>query len=125
MTLPRFVSPAVLALSIMTYSVTPVHAMGCLSGGAAGAVAGHVAGHHAVIGAVGGCLVGHHLAVKKKQEAEASKLIADYAMAPAGSAQQQKDAAGIAKLAHKKVPMAVKWEQEHPAGQPNAALGPK
>ena len=36
----------------------PVHAIGCLSGGAAGALAGHMAGH-GVLGALGGCLAGH------------------------------------------------------------------
>ncbi len=99
----------------LAFTTLPAHAIGCISGGAAGAVAGHVAGHHAVIGAVGGCVVGHHLAVKKKEEDQANKLIADYATSPAGSPQQTKDAAGIAKLAQKKVPVAVKWEQSHQA----------
>ncbi len=85
-------------------------AIGCLSGAAAGAVAGHVAGHHGVIGAIGGCVVGHHLAVKKKREEQARKLIADYDVAPAGSARQAKDAAGIEALARKKVDVAVQWE---------------
>jgi hypothetical protein len=102
-----------ISTTVIALSTSPVFAIGCLSGGAAGAVAGHVAGHHAVVGAVGGCMVGHHLAVKKKQEEQANKLIADYATSPEGSPQQAKDAAGIQKLAQKKVPIAVKWEQEH------------
>jgi hypothetical protein len=92
---------------------SPAHAIGCLSGAAGGAVAGHIAGHHAVIGAIGGCFVGHELAVKKKEGVEADKLIADYDTAQNEPARQAKDAVGIEKLAHKKVPVAVKWEQEH------------
>jgi hypothetical protein len=92
---------------------SPAHAIGCLSGAAGGAVAGHIAGHHAVIGAIGGCFVGHELAVKKKEGIEADKLIADYDTAQNEPARQAKDAVGIEKLAHKKVPVAVKWEQEH------------
>lgn len=99
----------------ITTAGSSAYAVGCISGGAAGAVAGHVAGHHAVIGAAAGCIIGHHLAVKKKEEAQANKWIADYDTAPAGSPQQSKDAAEIAKLAHKKVPVAVKWEQAHGA----------
>lgn len=107
---------ATLAISVLSFATTAAHAVGCLSGAAGGAVAGHVAGHHAVIGAAGGCMLGHHLAVKKKEEEQANKLIADYATTGSGSEQQRKDAEGIAKLAHKKVPVAVKWAQEHPAG---------
>jgi hypothetical protein len=33
-----------------------------------GAVAGHFAHHHAVLGAIAGCAVGHHLAVKAREE---------------------------------------------------------
>lgn len=104
-----------LLLAAAALASAPAYAVGCLSGGAAGAVAGHVAGHHAVIGAAAGCAIGHHLAVKKKQEEQANKLIADYDTAPAGSPQQAKDAAELTKLAHKKVPIAVKWEQQHAA----------
>ncbi len=106
-----------LSAAALGFAASPAHAIGCLSGAAGGAVAGHVAGHHAVLGALGGCFVGHELAVKKKREAEANKLVADYATAPVGSKEQAKDAEGIAKLAHKKVPVAVKWEQEHAQGQ--------
>ncbi len=102
-------------MALLGFAATPAQAIGCLSGAAGGAVAGHVAGHHAVIGAIGGCMLGHHLAVKQKEEAEANKLIADDALAPAGSARHSKDAAGIEKLAHNKVPAAMQWEQEHAA----------
>jgi outer membrane lipoprotein SlyB len=40
-------------------SISPAHALGCLSGAAAGALAGHYAGHHAFLGAMGGCIAGH------------------------------------------------------------------
>ena len=103
-------------LAALTLTTAPAHAVGCLSGAAAGAVAGHVAGHHAVIGAAGGCMLGHHLAVKKKEETEANALIADYATAGEDPARQAKDAVGIEKLAKKKIPVAVKWEQEHQPG---------
>ncbi len=92
---------------------TPAQAIGCLSGGAAGAVAGHVAGHHAVLGALGGCFLGHELAVKKKREAEANKLIADYSVAPEGSQRRARDLAGIDHLARKHVAVAMQFEQQH------------
>jgi hypothetical protein len=92
---------------------SPAHAVGCMSGAAAGAVAGHVAGGHAVIGAAGGCFVGHRLAVNKDNEARANKLIADYDTQVEGSPQRAKDLAGIDKLAQKRVPVALKWQQAH------------
>ncbi|WP_331437119.1 hypothetical protein [Thiomonas arsenitoxydans] len=101
------------SLAVLGLSASPAHAVGCLSGAAGGAVAGHVAGGHAVLGALGGCFVGHELAVKKKRETEANKLIADYETAPEGSPQRGKDLAGIDKLAREKIPVAQKWEQEH------------
>lgn len=108
-------SAVVVATSFVVFgfAALPAHAVGCLSGAAAGAVAGHVAGGHALVGAAGGCFVGHELAVKKKREAQANKLIADYATAPEGSPQRAKDVAGIDKLARKKVAIAMTWEQEH------------
>jgi hypothetical protein len=112
----RFVQSAVVVASCFAalgITALPAHAVGCISGAAAGAVAGHVAGGHAVIGAAGGCVIGHELAVKKDREAEANKLIANYETAPEGSPERAKDVAGIDKLARKKVPVAVKWVQEH------------
>ena len=94
--------------------IPQAQAIGCLSGAAGGAVAGHVAGHHAVIGAITGCAVGHHLAVKKKEEAEANALIADYATSHNDPARQAKDAVSIEKLAKKKVDVAVKWVHDNP-----------
>jgi len=41
---------------------------GCLKGGVVGAVAGHFAHHHAFLGAMAGCAVGHHLAVKTREQ---------------------------------------------------------
>ncbi len=94
-------------------ATAPARAIGCLSGGVAGAVAGHVAGHHAVLGALGGCFLGHELAVKKKREAQADQLIADYSVAPADSPRRARDLAGIDKLARKHVAIAVQFEQQH------------
>ncbi|HEY2446907.1 MAG TPA: hypothetical protein VGI20_14320 [Rhizomicrobium sp.] len=48
-------------------AVSPSEA-GCLKGAVVGAVAGHFAHHHAVLGAVAGCAVGHHLAVKAREQ---------------------------------------------------------
>ncbi len=103
-----------ITLITLTFATTQAQAIGCLSGAAGGAVAGHVAGHHAVIGAITGCAVGHHLAAKKKEEAEANKLIADYTSSSNDPARQAKDAAGIEKLAKKKVAIAVQWTQDNP-----------
>jgi phage tail tape-measure protein len=97
----------------LTLAASPAQAVGCLSGATAGAIAGHMAGGHAVVGAAGGCFIGHELAVKKKREAEANKLISDYEAQPDGSPQRSKDVAGISRLARKDVPVAVKWMQEH------------
>lgn len=108
----------------VSLAIAPLRAqaIGCLSGAAAGAVAGHVAGHHGVIGAIGGCVVGHHLAAKKKREEQARKWISDYAVAPAGSARQAKDAVRIQALAKKKVDIAVQWEAaQRPAAEPSMA----
>jgi outer membrane lipoprotein SlyB len=41
---------------------------GCIKGAAVGAVAGHFAHHHAVLGAIAGCAIGHHLAVKAREQ---------------------------------------------------------
>ncbi len=101
------------AFGTLGLAAVPAHAVGCLSGAAAGAVAGHVAGHHAVIGALGGCFVGHELAVKKKREAQANQLIADYDTAPTGSSRRAHDLAGIDKLAREHVTVAQKWEAQH------------
>lgn len=113
MPLPR--SPLILSSGFAAlFAVSlPAHAIGCVSGAAAGAIAGHVAGGHAVVGAAGGCIVGHELAVRKNREAEANMLIADYEVAPEGSAQRAKDLAGISRLSRKDTPVAVKWMQEH------------
>jgi hypothetical protein len=78
---------AVAALGSM--AVSPAHAIGCFTGGAAGAVAGHYAGHHAVLGAIGGCIAGHHL--RKEQERKRQEQLAHPVLpAPApGTAQPQ------------------------------------
>lgn len=110
---PRSLALLAAACAAFGLAATPAHAIGCFSGAAAGAVAGHVAGHHAVIGAAGGCIAGHELAKRKKREAEANKLIADYGLAPAGSARQVRDLAEIDKLARQHVPIAQSWVAAH------------
>ncbi len=62
----RIVAGTLIALSLAGAAV-PAEA-GCLKGAAVGAVAGHFAHHHAVLGAIAGCAVGHHLAVKAREQ---------------------------------------------------------
>lgn len=62
----RIAAPLV-ALFVLGSIVGPAEA-GCLKGAAVGAVAGHFAHHHAVLGAIAGCAVGHHLAVKAREQ---------------------------------------------------------
>lgn len=59
----RIVAPCVLALTVVTSAQA-----GCVKGAVVGAIAGHYAHHHAVLGAVAGCAVGHHLAVKAREQ---------------------------------------------------------
>lgn len=56
------------AVFLLAVSVAPPVEAGCLKGAAVGAVAGHFAHHHAVLGAIAGCAVGHHLAVKAREQ---------------------------------------------------------
>ncbi len=58
---------------MLSFAVVPVAQAGCLKGAMVGAVAGHFAHHHAVLGAIAGCAVGHHLAVKAREEKAAAK----------------------------------------------------
>lgn len=48
----------------------PAQAVGCMSGAVVGGVAGHVAGHHGLLGAAAGCAVGHHEAVRRREQQE-------------------------------------------------------
>lgn len=57
-----------LAAVLILASATAPSEAGCLKGAAVGAVAGHFAHHHAVLGAIAGCAVGHHLAVKAREQ---------------------------------------------------------
>ena len=59
---------AALGLGLGVSAMTPAHAIGCFSGGAAGAVAGHMAHHHAVLGAAGGCIAGHEINKHRKEK---------------------------------------------------------
>ena len=52
---------------MLTGAVAPAEA-GCLKGAMVGAVAGHFMHHHAVFGAIAGCAVGHHMAVKAREQ---------------------------------------------------------
>jgi hypothetical protein len=63
----RFPVGPALALVLVAAGASPVEA-GCLKGAAVGAVAGHFAHHHAVLGAIAGCAIGHHLAVKAREQ---------------------------------------------------------
>ncbi|HEY5046519.1 MAG TPA: hypothetical protein VII49_00680, partial [Rhizomicrobium sp.] len=54
---------------------------GCFKGAVVGAVAGHYAHHHAILGAMAGCAVGHHLAVKAREQ-KATQAQAAEAHAP-------------------------------------------
>ena len=56
------------AALLLASSVAQPAEAGCLKGAAVGAVAGHFAHHHAVLGAIAGCAVGHHLAVKAREQ---------------------------------------------------------
>jgi hypothetical protein len=56
-----------LAALMLATTAVPANA-GCLKGAAVGAVAGHYAHHHAVLGAIAGCAIGHHLAVKARED---------------------------------------------------------
>ncbi|HWY14536.1 MAG TPA: hypothetical protein VNX86_05285 [Rhizomicrobium sp.] len=59
---------ACVASFLLAASAVPPAEAGCLKGAAVGAVAGHFAHHHAVLGAIAGCAVGHHLAVKAREQ---------------------------------------------------------
>jgi hypothetical protein len=60
-----------MALSLAAAALSPADA-GCLKGAAVGAIAGHYAHHHAVLGAIAGCAVGHHMAVKAREQKAAA-----------------------------------------------------
>ncbi|HEY6578105.1 MAG TPA: hypothetical protein VIY09_02170 [Rhizomicrobium sp.] len=63
------------AALLLATTAVPADA-GCLKGAAVGAVAGHFAHHHAMLGAIAGCAVGHHLAVKaREQKAAQAKAV--------------------------------------------------
>jgi len=57
----------VLAALMLATTAVPADA-GCLKGAAVGAVAGHYAHHHAILGAIAGCAIGHHMAVKAREQ---------------------------------------------------------
>jgi hypothetical protein len=59
---------------LLAASVPPAEA-GCVKGAVVGAVAGHFAHHHAVLGAIAGCAVGHHLAVKAREQKAAQAYV--------------------------------------------------
>jgi len=63
----RYTAGVVAVLMLAAASGSPAQA-GCLKGAMVGAVAGHYAHHHAVLGVIGGCVVGHHLAVKAREQ---------------------------------------------------------
>ena len=62
----RFATGTLVVLTPATAAI-PAGA-GCLKGAVVGAVAGHYAHHHAVLGAMAGCAIGHHLAVKAREQ---------------------------------------------------------
>ncbi len=62
----RFALAAAVVLTLLG-SVASAQA-GCITGAIVGGVAGHMVGHGKV-GAAAGCAVGHHNAVKDKQQA--------------------------------------------------------
>ena len=55
------------ALMLAAAAASPADA-GCVKGAVVGAIAGHYAHHHAVLGAMAGCAVGHHMAVKAREQ---------------------------------------------------------
>ena len=60
-------SGAGMTLLLAAAAVSPVYA-GCAKGAVVGAVAGHYAHHHAILGAIAGCAIGHHMAVKEREQ---------------------------------------------------------
>jgi hypothetical protein len=56
-----------MAIMLASAAISPVQA-GCFKGAVVGAVAGHYAHHHAVLGAIAGCAIGHHMAVKAREQ---------------------------------------------------------
>jgi hypothetical protein len=56
-----------MALLLAAAAVSPAGA-GCVKGAVVGAIAGHYAHHHAILGAMAGCAIGHHMAVKAREE---------------------------------------------------------
>jgi hypothetical protein len=66
-----------MAVMLAVASVSPVEA-GCFKGAVVGAVAGHYAHHHAILGAIAGCAVGHHLAVKAREQKAAQAAQASH-----------------------------------------------
>ena len=78
-----FLGPG-MAVMLAAAAVSPVEA-GCFKGAVVGAVAGHYAHHHAVLGAIAGCAVGHHMAVKAREQKAAQTAQASHP-APASQA---------------------------------------
>ena len=56
------------AFLMFAVAAAPSAEAGCVKGAVVGAIAGHYAHHHAFLGAMAGCAVGHHLAVKARQQ---------------------------------------------------------
>ena len=72
----------IIAAFMIAGAAVPADA-GCLKGAMVGAVAGHFAHHHAVLGAMAGCAIGHHMAVKaREQRAAQAKVAPPAAIAP-------------------------------------------